>query len=121
MLLLQGFPATSDLATRCAHPALASPDKVIGVVLLCALSLPAVYVGKWAFMCRLRWAEHSAGRHPAAAKLPISPNSASVERVFSIMKNTFGDQMDHALIDYLALSLRRQYKKKATSVGAFQY
>ena len=30
---------------------LASPDKVIGVVLLCALSLNAVYVAKWAFMC----------------------------------------------------------------------
>ena len=37
------------------------------------------------------------------------------------MKNTFGDQMGDSLIDYLALSLRRQYKKKATSVGAFQY
>ena len=61
--------------------------------------------------------------HEAFAKmvLTISPNSASAERVFSIMKNTFGDQMDHSLIDYLALSLRRQYKKKATSVGAFQY
>ena len=53
--------------------------------------------------------------------LTISPNSASAGRVFLIMKNTFGDQMDHSLIDYLALSLRRQYKKKATSVGAFQY
>ena len=32
---------------------LASPDKVIGVVLLCALSLNAFYVAKWAFMCQL--------------------------------------------------------------------
>ena len=32
---------------------LAKPDKVMGVVLLCALSLNAVYVAKWAFMCPL--------------------------------------------------------------------
>ena len=33
--------------------ALACFNKVIGVVLLCALSLNSVYVAKWAFMCPL--------------------------------------------------------------------
>ena len=42
-----------------------STTAIIGLVAGGALPLPAVYVGKWAFMCRLRWAEHSAGRHPA--------------------------------------------------------
>ena len=51
------------------------------------------------------------------AVLTNSPNSIPPERVFSILKRTFGDQQEASLRDYMSLSMRRQYKKNATSVA----
>jgi hypothetical protein len=42
----------------------------------------------------------------------IVPSSASAERVFSIMANTFGEQQAHALQDYRSASCMLQYNKR---------
>ena len=42
----------------------------------------------------------------------ISPNSASCERVFALLKNLFGDQQFSALADYLESSLKLNYNKR---------
>ena len=59
------------------------------------------------------WRRHQAG-FPAwavAARIvfAISPNSASCERVFALLKNLFGDQQMLALKDYLQVSLKLNY------------
>ena len=65
----------------------------------------------------------------AASKLPAmalalrgvmahSPNSAPPERVFSIMGNTFDDNQETALNDYVELSLQLQYNARGRSCGA---
>jgi hypothetical protein len=43
----------------------------------------------------------------------IQCSSAAVERVFSILKNCFGDRQTNSLEDYVCLSLMRQYNKRA--------
>ena len=50
----------------------------------------------------------------AAAKkiLLIQPSSAASERVFSLLKNSFGPQQDHALKDYVEASLMLQFNKR---------
>ena len=47
----------------------------------------------------------------AAKVLLLQPSSAAAERVFSILKNSFGDQQLSALEDYLEASLILQYNK----------
>ena len=42
----------------------------------------------------------------------IQPSSGAVERVFSILTNTFGTQQDHSLQDYIEASLMLQYNYK---------
>jgi len=42
----------------------------------------------------------------------MSPSSASCERVFSLMKNIFGDEQLRALSDYVAGSLMLKYNKR---------
>ena len=42
----------------------------------------------------------------------ISPNSASCERVFSLLKNLFGEQQMAALADYVQASLMLNYNKR---------
>ena len=42
----------------------------------------------------------------------ISPNSASCERVFALLKNLFGDEQMHALADYLQAALMLNYNKR---------
>jgi hypothetical protein len=43
----------------------------------------------------------------------IQCSSAAVERVFSVLKNSFGDQQELSLEDYVCLSLIRQFNKRA--------
>ena len=47
----------------------------------------------------------------AAKVLLLQPSSAAAERVFSLLKNSFGDQQSHALEDYIEASLIIQYNK----------
>ena len=42
----------------------------------------------------------------------ISPNSASCERVFALVKNLFGDEQLSALKDYLQAALKLNYHKR---------
>ena len=44
--------------------------------------------------------------------LLCQPSSAAVERVFSALKNSFGDQQGRALEDYVELSLMLQHNKR---------
>jgi hypothetical protein len=46
------------------------------------------------------------------AVLTNSPNSIPPERVFSILNDTFDDDQDRALADYLEFSLQRQYNMR---------
>ena len=42
----------------------------------------------------------------------ISPNSASSERVFALLKNLFGDDAMSALADYVQAGLMLNYNKR---------
>ena len=42
----------------------------------------------------------------------VSPNSASCERVFALLKNLFGDAQYSALADYLSASLMLNYNER---------
>ena len=55
--------------------------------------------------------EGSNPRRALAARVvfAISPNSASCERVFSLLKNLFGEQQMAALADYVQASLMLNY------------
>ena len=44
--------------------------------------------------------------------LTNSPNSIPPERVFSILNDTFDDDQDGALADYLEFALQRQYNMR---------
>lgn len=62
-----------------------------------------------------RW-KHNASDLPnywsAAAKiLLIQPSSTALERVFSLLKNSFSPQQDHSLKDYVEASLMLQFNK----------
>ena len=46
------------------------------------------------------------------AVLANAPNSIPPERVFSILNDTFDDDQDRALADYLEFSLQRQYNMR---------
>ena len=64
----------------------------------------------------LEWWEshHEDLPHWAAAVLEVAlvqPSLASVERVFSILKSSFGPQQDSSLQDYVQSSLMLQYNK----------
>ena len=50
----------------------------------------------------------------SAAKMValIQPSSGAIEKVFSILTNTFGTQQDHSLQDYIEASLMLQYNYK---------
>lgn len=64
----------------------------------------------------LEWWKRNAGALPhwseAAKKvLLLQPSSATAERVFSLLKNSFGEQQDNALQDYIECSLMLQFNK----------
>ena len=72
----------------------------------CFLSLQRVTVSIW---CVPAWA--------LAARIifAISPNSASCERVFALLKNLFGEEQSLSLADYVQASLMLNYNDR--SVG----
>ena len=43
--------------------------------------------------------------------LLMQPSSAAAERVFSLLKNSFGEQQDNSLQDYIECSMMLQYNK----------
>ena len=60
---------------------------------------------------------HSVRGFPAwalAARIvfAISPNSASCERVFALLKNLFGEQQMSALADYVQAALMLNYNQR---------
>jgi hypothetical protein len=62
----------------------------------------------------LEWWRTNSSTFPAwalAARIvfAISPNSASCERVFALLKNLFGEQQMLALADYVQASLMLNY------------
>ena len=64
----------------------------------------------------LEWWKRNADALPnwseAANKiLLLQPSSAAAERVFSLLKNSFGEQQDNSLQDYIECSLMIQYNK----------
>jgi len=50
-------------------------------------------------------------KEAAAKVLLLQPSSAAVEHVFSLLKNSFGDQQLKSLEDYVEASLVIQYNK----------
>ena len=65
----------------------------------------------------LEWWKANATELPcwsAAARkvLLVQPSSAASERVFSLLKSSFGDQQDSTLQDYIEASLMLQYNKQ---------
>ena len=59
----------------------------------------------------LPW-QHAAWALAARIVFAISPNSASCERVFALLKNLFGDEAMSALADYLQAGLMLNYNKR---------
>ena len=49
------------------------------------------------------------------AVLANAPNSIPPERVFSILNNTFDDDQDSALADYIEVALQLQYNERSRS------
>lgn len=49
------------------------------------------------------------------AVLANAPNSVPPERVFSILNNTFDDDQDRALADYIELALQLQFNERSRS------
>lgn len=74
------------------------------------------YLAKAADVSPLDWWKSNATELPcwsAAARkaLLVQPSSAASERVFSLLKSSFGDQQDSSLQDYIEASLILQYNK----------
>ena len=66
--------------------------------------------------CRLRWWKNNSSSLPhwsalARQVLLVQPSSAAAERVFSLLANSFGDQQNNALQDYVETSIMLQYNK----------
>ena len=55
--------------------------------------------------------------HVLRAVLANSPNSVPPERVFSVLNDTFEDDMDSSHADYIELSLQLQYNGRAVERG----
>ena len=79
------------------------------------------YIAKTAdvssYMDPLEWWKLNCSELPSwstAAKMAllVQPSSGSAERVFSLLKYSFGDQQDHSLKDYIETSLMLQYNKR---------
>ena len=74
--------------------------------------------GKDTFDLGAFWRENEVGKGVDAfafvlrAVLANSPNSIPPERVFSILNDTFEDDMDSAHADYIELSLQLQFNSR---------
>ena len=49
---------------------------------------------------------------PACIAFALSPNSASCERVFSLVKTMFGEQQMSTLADYIRAALMLKFNKR---------
>ena len=58
---------------------------------------------------RVRVRITAAPTRPGRIVFAISPNSASCERVFALLKNLFGEQQMSALADYVQAALMLNY------------
>ena len=65
-------------------------------------------------MALLEWWIDGLPHWSAAVKkiIPVQPSSAAAEHVFSLLKASFSDRQDGALLDYLEVSLMLQYNKR---------
>ena len=52
-------------------------------------------------------------KYTLRAVLANSPNSIPPERVFSVLNDTFEDDMDNSYSDYIELSLQLQYNNRS--------
>ena len=64
----------------------------------------------------LEWWKQNASELPSWASaarkvLIVQPSSAASERIFSLLKSSFGDQQDASLQDYIETSLMLQYNR----------
>ena len=50
--------------------------------------------------------------HAARVAFALSPNSASVERIFSLLENMYGDQQMRALADQISAAIMLKYNKR---------
>ena len=67
--------------------------------------------------CPLEWWKRNANKLPCWSVafhkvLLVQPSSAASERVFFLLKPSFGDQQEHCLQDYIEASLMLQYNKQ---------
>ena len=67
--------------------------------------------------CLLTWWRTNGGSFPAwalAARIVFasSPNSASCERVFALLRNLFGEQQMRSLADYVQAALMLNYNQR---------
>ena len=76
--------------------------------------------GKDTFDLGSFWRENEVGKgdrrlclHVLRAVLANSPNSVPPERVFSVLNDTFEDDMDSSHADYIELSLQLQYNGRS--------
>ena len=62
------------------------------------------------------WKNHGkstgAWRRAAEIVFSLTPNSASAERVFSLLKSMFGDNQEHCLADLVQSSIMLRYNKR---------
>ena len=66
------------------------------------------------------WETHGTGQRCTIASwakaatiiFAMSPNSASCERVFSLLKNMFGDKQMSSLADYISAALMLRYNQR---------
>ena len=65
------------------------------------------------------WRENEEGKgidafaYVLRAVLANSPNSIPPERIFSVLNDTFEDDMDNSYSDYIELSLQLQYNNRS--------
>ena len=67
-------------------------------------------------VCPLNWWKQNQDDLPVWSReakkvFLLQPSSASVERVFSLLKSSFGDKQETALQDYIEVSLMLQYNR----------
>ena len=65
----------------------------------------------------LKWWRTNGHKFPTWAKaarmvFALTPNSASAERVFAMLKHLFGDLQEGALGDYIEMALMLKYNKR---------
>lgn len=106
-------PTTSDIDDFHAFPFLVNDISALKAEIPSYLALAADVSTT---VDTLRWWENHSSDLPCWSSAVrkvflLQPSSAAAERVFSILKNTFGDQQQTSLGDYVEASLMVQYNK----------